>query len=562
MPPPEPDRRGVAEPTVRQRRRISTIWIVPIVAGLLGIWLAVTTLHDKGPTINVTFDTADGLEAGKTKIKYKDVEIGQVSEVHFDDKYAKVVAVAEINKASAGLMTSGTRFWIVRPQLGISGVSGLGTLLSGTFIEIDPGQGATESSFTGLEEPPPLRSDTPGQRYVLHSKTLGSISRGAPINFLGINIGRVLDYRLNDQRRGLLVDIFVDAPHDQLIRKSSRFWNASGIDVSVGGGGVNVKLASLRSMLIGGIDVETPDLDSPGEASPAGAVFELYDTHDDVLTAGYTERIPLLAYFQGSVRGLKVGAPVEFSGLQVGAVTGVSLEYDQDLAGFRIPVRFDLEPNRVRAAGQKLVNADPYDTLEAFVAKGMRAQLKSGNLLTGELIVSLEFVKDAAPASMKRDGADVELPTVANDMDQMTASVQGFVDQLSRLDLPDLIGDVRKTVQRVDALVGSQDVQNILAHLDQSLAAVARITTTVDGQAGPLVASMRQVADETADLAQLAQITLRSANGMISEQSPTRMDMNMLMKELTSATRSIRLFADYLDRHPEALIRGKAGGNQ
>ncbi|WP_159715169.1 PqiB family protein [Geminicoccus flavidas] len=546
----------------RPQRRFSLIWLVPIVAGLLGIWLAVTTLLEQGPTVRITFQTADGLEAGKTKLKYKDVEIGTVTDVQFSDHFSDVVAVADIDKDAAGLMANGTKLWIVRPQLGISGVSGLGTLLSGSYIAIDPGQGERQESFTGLEEPPPLQSDAPGRRYVLHSETLGSISRGAPISYLGITIGKVLDYRLDAGRSGLIIDIFVNSPHDEMIRDSSRFWNASGIDVSIGGDGVNVKLASLRSLLIGGIEVETPDLDIPGEPSAEGHAYTLFDSHDEVITAGYSERIPLLAYFEGSVRGLRVGAPVEFSGIQIGTVTDIALEYERDTSGFRIAVGFEVEPDRVRPIGQRLVDVDPYIALDQFVARGLRAKLKSGNLLTGELIVSLEFVPDAPPAKAKRIGSRVEVPTAASDMDQIARSAEGFLDQLSKLDLPKLMDEVRKTVASVNALVGAPEMKDIIVQLDRSLGSVERIAASVEGQSGPLVASLRKVADDAARLTEQARMTLVSVDGVIGQQAPIPTETRVLMKELISATRSIRMFADYLDRHPEALIRGKAGGSQ
>ena len=235
--------------TIRKRRRFSVVWLVPLVAGAIAIWLGVVTLREEGPTVTIKFDTAEGLEAGKTKVKYKDVEIGTVEEIRLNDDFQGIVAVAKMTKQADAFMTAGTRFWVVRPRVGLSGVTGLGTLFSGAYIGLDPGKGSHTTTFTGLKEPPPIASDVPGRKFVLEAETLGSIGQGAPIYYNGLRVGQVLSYELNPNHQGFTIPIFVNAPYDTMVRSGSRFWNVSGVDMSISAEGVQVSLESLPARI-------------------------------------------------------------------------------------------------------------------------------------------------------------------------------------------------------------------------------------------------------------------------------------------------------------------------
>src|SRR3954463_2614652 len=269
--PPVPPRRGPQEPAVKRgRRRFSVVWLVPVVAAAIAAWLAVTPLREQGPTVSITFKTAEGLEAGKTKVRYKDIDVGTVQDLRLSDDLEEGVAVAELRKQVEPFMTEGTRWWVVRPRVGASGVSGLGTLISGAYIGLDPGQGKHALSFTGLEEPPPMTSDVPGRRFALHADGLGSVDQGSPVYYRGLRVGRVLGRTLDDDRRSFPFEVFVDAPHDRLVRDTSRFWNASGIDVSVSSGGVEVATESLQTILAGGVAFDTPGIEETGEEAAGG----------------------------------------------------------------------------------------------------------------------------------------------------------------------------------------------------------------------------------------------------------------------------------------------------
>ena len=329
------DTRGMPEAAVRRRARFSIIWLVPLVAGGIAIWLAIVTLHGRGPTVTIAFKSAEGLEAGKTKVRYKDVEVGTVKEVRLGDDLKSVAVVAELAKQLEPFMTGGTRFWVVRPRVGASGVSGLGTLVSGAFIGLDPGQGDRTTSFTGLEDPPPITSDVPGRKFLLRAEALGSAERGAPVYYRGLRVGQILDYALDPNRRGFTLEIFIDAPHDALVRDTSRFWNASGFDVSVGAGGLEVATESLQTIIAGGIAFDTPWIEAAGEASAPAHEFRLFTSRRQVDEPVYKTKVPYLVHFDGSVAGLRTGAPVEFGGIQVGSVTDVRLDTTRTASPWR-----------------------------------------------------------------------------------------------------------------------------------------------------------------------------------------------------------------------------------
>ena len=534
----------VPEVEVAERRGLSIVWLIPLVAGAIALWLGYSTWRDQGPTITISFENAEGLEAGKTKVKYKDVEVGLVEDIAISQDLSQIIVTARMHKEAAPYMNAGTRFWIVRPRIGAGGVSGLGTLLSGAFVEVDPGTGAATAAFQGLEEPPPIRFDEAGRRFELRADKLGSVARGSPVYYRSVQVGQVLGYKLADDQENLVIDIFVTAPHDQLVRDNSRFWNASGIDVSFGAEGVSVAFESLQALLAGGIAFDTPAIGHPGEPAAADTVFPLFENYRAVTESRYTEKVPYLVYFDGSVRGLRPGAPVEFRGMRIGSVTGVTLEVDPQQDAVRIPVTLGIEPQRVDVVGGT-ASAEPYGMMAALVERGLRAQLKSANLITGELLVDLDFHPESPPAQLDRSGEVPQIPSVPTQLEALTASVTGILNHLAELPLPELVADLRQTVQGIQELVASPDTKQGIASLSASATRLQALLGTLDQQLGPLLSR--------------ADSTLASTQALVGDNSQLRYDIADLLRELTSAARSIRVFADYLERHPEALIRGKGG---
>ena len=542
--PSAPDPGELPEVEVESRRRVSLVWLFPLVAAAIAIWLGYTTFREQGPTITIGFESAEGLEADKTRIKYKDVDVGVVDNVALSDDLSHILVTAELSKGVEQHVTEGTRFWIVRPRIGASGVSGLGTLLSGAFIEMDPGEGALTDSFVGLEEPPPISSDVPGTRYLLQAENLGWVERGSPVYYRDVPVGQVLSYQLPKDRRALEVQVFINAPHDQLVRADSRFWNASGIEISATAAGFDLRVQSLTALLAGGIAFDTPGIARPGEQAAAASEFPLFESFASVGEAQFTEKIPYLVSFDGSVRGLSPGAPVEFRGIKVGRVTDISLVAEPETGSVRIPVAIEIEPQRVGMEGD-MSDVQPFEMMTALVDRGLRAQLRQGNLLTGELYVSLDFHPEAPEAELDMRAKYPLIPSVPTDIEVLTASVTGILDKLAGLPLEDLVTDLRNTVQSINALASSDDTGQIVAALSEAAVGLQALVAKLEEQLGPLLGQARS--------------TLAAAEGLVGRDSQTRYDVSAMLRELTSAARSIRLFADYLERHPEALIRGKAG---
>lgn len=551
-------------PVVKKRRGISIVWAVPIVATLIGGYLAYRAYTEKGPTITLSFATAEGLEAGKTKVRYLDVEVGTVQAVAIAPDLKHIIVTAGMAPGAEGYLRERTSFWIVKPRIGVGGVSGLGTLLSGAYIGLAPGDGAATTEFTGLEQPPPIDANLAGRRYRLTAASLGSVSPGAPIFYRGIEIGQVLDYQLATDERGLDIGIFVKAPYSELVRTTSRFWNASGISVSAGSSGFDVQVASLQSLIIGGIEFDTPLGTGGGEVAAAGTSFPLYPDKGALAQAQFTQKIPFLVHFDGSVRGLSPGAPVEFRGIRVGVVSSVALEFDPAAARIRIPVGIEIEPQRLvpSGLGQAERAANDHRRMAELVRRGLRAQLQTGNLLTGELFVDLTFGADAPPAELDTSGPIPVIPSVPATIEALQASVTAIMNKIAGLPLDQLVASLGKTAGGLETIVNSPDVQQAAKTLGATLAQVQQTLGRIDAGATPLMGSVTTAAASADAALRQARTTMASIQRTAGSDSPLAGGAEDVMQELSRAARSIRVFADYLDRHPEALLRGKAGASQ
>lgn len=538
----------VATPVVREKSGLSPIWLIPIITALLGGWLIYHSLTDQGPLVTITFRTAEGIEADKTRIKYKSLSIGMVEGVRFSKDFSRVEVRARLNKEAAHFLKRDTRFWVVRPTLSARGISGLGTLLSGTYIEVEPGEGAPQSLFVGLESPPVLQADMAGKRITLLVKQLGSLDRGSPLYYQGIVAGEVLGYEMANDYRHVLVHAFVKAPYDTLVRSNTRFWSGSGIDLSLNAEGLRLKTESLQAILFGGIAFDTPD-PQEGSEDITGLVFTLHDDLKSVQERAYVSKLRYTLHFEDSVRGLSIGAPVEFKGIKVGSVTDVRLEYDDQTTGFRIPVQVEIEPERIATRDPRLHKA-PRDVVEAMVRRGLRARLQTGNLLTGQLYVDLVMQPKAAQALAKR-GDKNELPTVRSaGLDQTMASVGNIMAQLERVDYAALGADLQGTLKGIHTLTNSPHLAAALEDLATTLKSVRMLLGALEGRADPL-------ADNLERTLAAARRALEKAEALLAPESPLHQQGIRLAQEMTQTARSLRHLVDMLERNPQALLLGK-----
>ena len=546
---PEPGQPDLPEAVAVPRRRFTPqlIWIVPIVAVLVGGWLAVKAVLERGPVITIAFKTAEGLEAGKTKIKYKDVEIGLVKTVTLSSDRKGVVATAELSKQVESFLVEDTRFFVVRPRVTAGGVSGLSTLLSGGYIGIDIGKSkTTRRDFVGLEEAPMVASDEPGRRFLLRANELGSIDAGTLIYFRKVTVGQVIGQQLDKDGKGVTFTIFINAPFDQYVTSGTRFWNASGIDVSVSATGIEVRTESLVSVLVGGIAFQADPEAAPGPAAEANTVFTLFPNRTEAFRLPDAVVDTYLLVFSGSVRGLSPGAPLDFRGVTIGEVVKIGVAVDPKTYTFTMPVLVKLFPERLASTqfiGAKLVVSESpgvrLSRVKQMVDKGLRAQLRSGNLLTGQLYVALDFFPNAPKAKGDPTAKKPpEIPTIPGSFEELQETLTNIVKKLDKLQIEEIGADTRK----------------LLASLDESLKAVDKLLQGADALVkrvdSDLVPDLRRALDN-------AGVTLNSANAVLASESPLQSDLRQTLMEVNRTLAAIRALADSLERHPESLIRGK-----
>ncbi|MGB5832187.1 MAG: MlaD family protein [Thiohalocapsa sp.] len=558
--PPESDRDlpaqqgDLPEARVIKRDRLSLVWLLPVLAVLVGGWLAYKTLSEKGPTITIEFKTASGLQAGKTKVKFKDVDMGQVTAIDVSDDLSKVIVTAELNHGAEKFLTDKTRFWVARPRVTASRVSGLETLLSGAFVAIDPvGGGKQRRHFVGLPEPPVITTDEPGTLFKLRSPTLGSLNLGSPAYYRHIQVGQVIDYELDEDGRAVTIDVFITRPHDRLVLTSTRFWNASGIDFRLSADGVCFDTESLLSVLLGGVAFDNPDtLETEGAPAKPNQFFPLYPNRTEAHERVYLDKERYLLVFNGSVRGLSVGAPVLLRGFTIGQVLDIQLKFDAAQLDFAIPVLVEIEPERIGYSGpggRERVLADDPDILDKLVAAGLRGQLKTGSLLTGQLYVDLDFHEDAPPARLTRRGDYRVVPTLPTPLEAVTTQVNRILAKIDAFPIDKIGEELSATLAGTRELVDSAALKDSLSELELTLRQLRSLSLKLDQEIAPeLSATLRD-----------AQRTLKSANALIAPDAPLNAETVRTMQELSAAARSIRVMADYLERHPEALIQGKGG---
>jgi len=527
---------AVTEP--KGKHSLQLVWLIPIVAAIIGGTLAVKTYLQKGPTITITFKTGEGLEAGKTKIKYKDVEVGVVKEVTIARDLKQVIATAELKKGVLPYLVEDTRFWVVRPQISAGNITGLGTLMGGSYIGLDVGKSTKpQLAFTGLERPPVVTMDVPGSRFQLHSADLGSLDIGAPLYFRRIQVGQVVSYELDKAGTGVTFIVFVAAPYDQYVKANTRFWNASGIDLTMDASGLKLDTESLVSILIGGIAFQT--LDEEGAAPPTepNTAFTLFASREEAMKHRDSISQSYVMTFKESVRGLTVGAPVDFRGITIGEVTDIRMELDPRTREVNMLVYIRNYPERFRSRTVgKIPSLRESGTLVSrLVESGLRAQLKSGNLLTGQLYVALDFFPNAPKAKIDWTTNPPQFPTTPGSLVELQAAVDKILKKIDQLPLGEVVGEVRQTVLSLDATLKSAD-------------------TTIKRVDAEIVPELRATLEEVRK-------TLGAAKQTLAAEAPLQQDLREALRELARAAQSLRVFTDYLERHPEALIRGKQEDN-
>jgi paraquat-inducible protein B len=529
MPPSEAE---LPTPTVQSRRWIPRlVWVVPIAAAVIGISLLIRNWENAGPRITISFLSGEGVQVGKTLVKYRDVAVGRVSSVELSADHKTVVVSADLSKDAASLLQADTQFWIVRPRIGVGSVSGLDTLLSGVYIGLKTGAATLrERQFTGLENPPALSHGPHGRELQLHAERAGSLAIGAPVYFRQFQVGRVIDENLQPDG-STRVTVFVEAPYDAFVTPVTRFWNASGIDVKLGADGLNVQTESLAAVLAGGLAFDEGPIEFMPAAAGMPGDFTLYKNETEAMAPPDGDPHYVRMRFSQALRGLEIGAPVEFVGVGIGSVVAVDLGYERHDGSFPVIVTARLYPRRMGQAYEALAaqgKTGSVETLAAFVGtlvkRGLRAQPRSASLLTGKLYIALDFLPPSPRVAFDASIRPLELPTVNGTFQQLEASVGRLVKKVNDLPLEQIAADLHTDLSDLHATLSELRTQ-VLPNAVDTLSALHG--------------------------------TLDSAGRVLDVDSPLQRGLTETLSESRSTLRAVRELADYVDRHPDALLRGR-----
>jgi len=535
-----------------KRHRLSIVWIIPILAALVAIGIAVQRIRSEGPTITIVFKAAEGIEPGKTLIKYKDVNIGQVKAVQLTEDFSKVEVTAKITKRAAGLMVDDAKFWVVRPTISLSGISGLNTLLSGNYIGFEAGASENEQSdFIGLDAAPFVAGQL-GREFVLKADDLGSLSPGSPVYYRRLPVGEVVAYDLAPDGKSVEIKIFVNAPYDKFVSTGTRFWKASGIDVIADANGVSIRTESLVALLVGGLAFDDPPFTPEKTRAPPNTVFTFYNDRASAMRTPDAVTHRYVLHFNESVRGLSVGAPVTFLGLPAGEVTGIGLAFDEATANIRPAVTIAFYPERLVSYATPSDRSDVGPLLKddekrrrAFLQRlvderGLRGQLRSGSLLTGQLYVAFDYFPQATKARINWNRAMPTLPVVSSSLVELEAKVTNILDKIDKLPIEALGGAVKKDLEDLDVVLASAN--KLIKNVDTEL--VPTLKTDLEALQHALGSVER---------------TLENADAtLLGPNAPAQQELRDALTEFTRAARSVRVLIDYLERHPESPIRGKS----
>ena len=562
-PPRDPVRDAdIPEAVVRPRRKwaILVVWLVPVIAILFGVWVGVKALRERGQTISISFKSGEGIEARKTRIKYKNVDVGEVRGVRLSEDHQSVIITAQLSREAEDLLVEDTRFWVVRPRISGGSVTGLGTLLAGSYIGMDSGISTIAADrFVGLEQPAVYTRDVQGTQFVLRGENMGSLDIGSPIYFRGIQVGQVAGYEIEPGGQRVLIKAFIDAPFDKLVNANARFWFADGFDVTLDASGLKLNTQSIVSILLGGLAFEgLPDAD-PAPPAAAGTKFEVYPDRARALKAtSGLDADTFELVFKESVRGLAVGAPLDFRGVVVGEVTAIDINFDRVAREITVPVRVKLYTGQLRGQRHRagLPDAMPTESqpfLDRLVARGFRAQLKTGSLLTGQLYVALDFYPGLPKAAIDWNHAPPEFPTLGGSLQELQTTVASIASKLDKVPFDAIGQQLSQTLESLNKLVRQLD--QVTAPEAKAMLADARKTLQ---SADKLI---EQLGAETAPevKAALAEVkkTMASIDKVVAPGAPLQRDLREALREISRAAQAFRVLSDYLERHPESLLRGK-----
>jgi paraquat-inducible protein B len=541
-------------------RRLSLIWAIPIVTAIIGAWLAWDTLSQRGPLITITFESAEGLQAGQSHVRYKAVDMGLVESIALTPDQQRVAVKVRMTRAAQRLLSSSTQFWVVKPRFFAGSISGLETLFSGAYIGMLPSaQGGPEvDAFKGLEDPPVLQSDEPGHTFLLSAPSIGNLNLGSPVYYRDLTVGEVLGWDIGDMADTVTVHAFVRAPYDRYVHDETRFWNASGATVSLGTNGLKLQLESLRALVLGGIAFDTSTEARNSPVSSENHAFALYASKEAADTASYRQHVPMLAYFGSSVAGLAAGAPVVLRGIRIGEVQQVTLEYDAKTDNVVVPVRFDVEPERIKDWPVQPTSDLPA-TLHDLVARGLRVRLESASLITGQKQLNIDVFPNSPPAELRVEDNRYVIPALSDGgSDDIMSAASAILGKLNAVPFQQIGDNLNSTLAALSGVANGEQLRQSLESLHNTLAGVDGLVKRLNTDAGPALKRLPAIADQLEDSVRHANKVIASVDHGYGGNSTFNRDFDRMMVQIADTARSVRVLADLLTRHPEALIRGRA----
>jgi paraquat-inducible protein B len=526
----------------------SLVWLIPLIAALVGLALIINVLNKRGPEISISFKTAEGLAAGKTKIKYKDVDIGEVENITLSKDRSKVVVNVQLNKDASFFTAKDTRFWVVKPRLDPSGISGLSTLFSGAYIAADAGESKEYvRTFVGLETQPIVTKDDNGKQFILRAKDIGSLDIGSPVFYRRLKVGRVAAYNLDEDGKGVNLRIFIEQPYTKFVGLNTRFWHTNGIDVQFDASGFKLNTQSLATLALGGLSFLSAG-DEPGPIAKENTAYLLADDQTSAFKEPDGQSNTAILYFNHSIRGLKPGAPVDFRGVEIGEVQTIGIEYIKKTHQFRMPVAIVVYPERLgntfNEANDSESKTHKKERIQAMIQDGLRAQLRTGSILTGQKYIAIDFFPNVAKSTLASNEIN-EIPTIPGSFDELQGNLEEIAKKLSSVPF-DQIG---------------QEMQTTLTTMHQTLADAGQLAKSLNND---IVPEMKSAMSDVRNTLDNADQTLASANkafhnaeGTLSEDSVIQQDLRKTLQELSRAAASMKVLTDYLEQHPESILRGK-----
>jgi paraquat-inducible protein B len=549
---------AVVRSRIDRKSRLSLIWAIPIVTILIGGWLAWSTISQRGPLITIIFETAEGLQANQSHVRHKDVDMGVVQKVELTPDRKRVQVSVRMNREAEPLLTGDAQFWVVRPRFFAGSISGLQTLFSGSYIDLLPAAegGEAKHEFVGLENPPVLQSDVPGRTFLLQANRIGSLNLGSPIMFRDLEVGEILGWDVGEMARNITVHAFVREPFDKYVRDNSRFWNASGAKVALGANGLQLQVESLRAVVLGGVAFDTPDDPKVTEESQAAHAFKLFQSEDAANSSDFKRSVPFVANFTGSVAGLTAGSAVTVRGLKIGEVSGVSLVYDRGQDNVLVPVHFTLEPERI-ALLDLPTGGDLDSRMRDLVRRGLRVKLETANFLTGSKQLAMDIYSGAGTGQLGKDGDAFVIPVLGGGADDVATAAANLVNRLNDIPFESIGKNLDQTLAGVNALVNDKQLGESVTALRSTLASTQAMVENLNHGVSALTPRLPAIAAGLEDSVKRTDKLIASLDSGYGTDSRFSRDVSRMMSQLSDAARSIRVLADLLSRHPEALIRGR-----